>query len=196
MKTLLTGGAGFIGSHTATVLAEASHKIIIYDNFSNSDPDVIDQLNYITSNKVKLVEGDIRNKEYLIDVLKTYEIDTVIHFAGLKAVGESVTEPLAYYDNNIIGTINLLEAMQAVCVKTLVFSSSATVYGDPNYLPIDEDHPTKSTNPYGRTKLMIEEILRDLADSDPEWKIVCLRYFNPVGAHSSGLIGEKPKRYS
>ena len=192
MKILLTGGTGYIGSHTATVLAEAGHQVVLYDNLSNSSADVVDRLEEITGQRMPFVKGDVRDVALMTDTLKAHAIDSVIHFAGLKAVGESVEKPIEYYGNNVQGTINLLEAMRDARVKTLVFSSSATVYGEPQYLPLDEAHPTSATNPYGRSKLQIEEILADVAISDPEWRITCLRYFNPVGAHDSGLIGEDP----
>jgi len=194
LNILLTGGTGYIGSHTAVVLQEAGHRVFIYDNFCNSDPVVAQKLQKITGQLFKTIEGDIRDTALLQQSIETHRIDAVIHFAGLKAVGESATIPVEYYANNVQGTISLLQAMQAATHRphTLVFSSSATVYGDPQYLPIDESHPTAATNPYGRTKLHIEEILSDLAKSDSSWRIACLRYFNPVGAHSSGLIGENP----
>lgn len=193
MKVLLTGGTGFIGSHTAVCLIESGHTAVLYDNLSNSKPEVVDAVETITGTRPAFVEGDIRDKEKLIATLKDYEIDAVIHFAGLKAVGESVEKPLLYYDNNIAGTVTLLEAMHACGVKKLIFSSSSTVYGTPVSLPLTEDMPTGTpTNPYGRTKLMIEEILRDLCTAQPDFSAVCLRYFNPIGAHASGLIGEDP----
>lgn len=192
MNILLTGGTGYIGSHTAVVMAEANHQVVLYDNLSNSSADVIDRLEKITGQRMPFVRGDIRDTQLLTDTLQKYKIDAVIHFAGLKAVGESVEKPIEYFDNNVGGTISLIKAMQASQIKTLVFSSSATVYGDPQYLPIDEEHPTSATNPYGRTKLHIEEMLADLTKSDSSWQIACLRYFNPVGAHDSGLIGESP----
>ena len=193
MKVLLTGGTGFIGSHTAVCLIESGHTAVLYDNLSNSKPEVVDAVETITGTRPAFVEGDIRDKEKLIATLKDYEIDAVIHFAGLKAVGESVEKPLLYYDNNIAGTVTLLEAMHACGVKKLIFSSSSTVYGTPVALPLTEDMPTGTpTNPYGRTKLMIEEILRDLCVAQPDFSAVCLRYFNPIGAHASGLIGEDP----
>jgi len=192
MNILLTGGMGYIGSHAAVVLTEAGHQVVLYDNLSNSQLSVEKSLMQITGKLIVFIEGDVCETSLLQGVLKKHAIDAVIHFAGFKAVGESVTKPIDYYANNIAGTISLLQAMQCAKVKTLVFSSSATVYGDPQYLPLDEDHPTKATNPYGRSKLHIEEILADLRTSDPSWHIACLRYFNPVGAHSSGLIGESP----
>ena len=192
MNILLTGGAGYIGSHTAVVLAEAGHRVVLYDNFCNSQPDVALRLEKITGKPITSIEGDLRDTTFLSQTIKAYDINAVAHFAGLKAVGESVAKPIDYYANNVQGTISLLQAMQASNVKTLVFSSSATVYGDPQYLPLDEDHSTSATNPYGRSKLHIEEMLADVAKSDAGWRIACLRYFNPVGAHESGLIGEVP----
>ena len=192
MKILLTGGAGYIGSHVAAALIAEKHDVVCFDNLSNSDVSVMDHLEAITGTAVPLVEGDIRDGDALRRTMREHGIEAVIHFAGLKAVGESVAEPIKYYDNNVRGTLSLLEAMRDCDVKTLVFSSSATVYGQPQYLPLDENHPTSATNPYGRTKLMIEEMLADVAAADPEWRIAILRYFNPVGAHDSGLIGENP----
>jgi UDP-glucose 4-epimerase len=192
LNILLTGGAGYIGSHTAVALHQAGYKVVLYDNFCNSKPDVITRLEKIIDQPVTLIQGDVRDTELLSQTIEKHQISAVIHFAGHKAVGESVAKPIEYYANNIQGTISLLEAMKANNLKTLVFSSSATVYGDPQYLPIDEKHPTSATNPYGRSKLHIEEILADVAKSDPNWHIACLRYFNPVGAHESGLIGEDP----
>lgn len=192
MNILLTGGTGYIGSHTAVVLVEAGHKVVLFDNLSNSRRDVVDRLIKIVQQDIPFVEGDVRDSPLVSKTIQDYKIDAVIHFAGLKAVGESLEKPLQYFDNNVGGTISLLEAMQENQIKSLVFSSSATVYGEPQYLPIDEDHPTSATNPYGRTKLHIEEMLRDLACSDANWHIACLRYFNPAGAHESGLIGEDP----
>lgn len=192
MNILLTGGAGYIGSHTAVALSQAGHEVVLLDNFCNSNPSVLERLQKILGKALPCIEVDVRETEVVEKVLRDYKIDAVIHFAGLKAVGESNEKPIEYYANNVQGTISLLQAMSAVDVKTLVFSSSATVYGNPQYLPIDENHPTNPTNPYGRTKLQIEEILRDVNYSDSEWRIVCLRYFNPVGAHESGLIGESP----
>jgi UDP-glucose 4-epimerase len=192
LNVLLTGGTGYIGSHAAVVLAQAGYGVTLYDNFSNSQPLVLVRLKQILGQSLTCVTGDVRDTELLQQTLVEAKIDAVLHFAGLKAVGESVQDPISYYANNVQGAISLVQAMQSVGVKTLVFSSSATVYGDPLYLPLDEQHPLKATNPYGRTKLMIEEILSDLAQSDSSWKIACLRYFNPVGAHESGLIGEEP----
>lgn len=192
MNILLTGGTGYIGSHTAVVLTQAGHRVVLYDNLCNSGVSVVDSLARITGQRPVFVEGDIRNTELLIQTFRASAIDAVIHFAGLKAVGESIENPLDYYANNVQGTINLLQAMQAVQISTLVFSSSATVYGEPKYLPLDENHPTCATNPYGRSKLHIEEMLADVARCDEGWRIACLRYFNPVGAHESALIGEDP----
>lgn len=192
MNILLTGGAGYIGSHTAVVLSQAGHEVVLLDNFCNSNPSVLERLQKILGKALPCIEADVRETDFVENVLREYKIDAVIHFAGLKAVGESVANPVLYYANNVQGSISLLQAMQKVGVKTMVFSSSATVYGEPQYLPYDENHPTKPMNPYGQSKLQVEEILRDLAASDYEWKIASLRYFNPVGAHESGLIGEDP----
>jgi UDP-glucose 4-epimerase len=192
MNILLTGGAGYIGSHAAVVLTEAGHQVVILDNFSNSHRSVLERLAKILGKVVSCVEGDILDTALVKKVLKDYQIDAVMHFAGLKAVGESVQNPIDYFNNNLGGTISLLQAMRVSNIKTLVFSSSATVYGAPYYLPLDEYHPTQVANPYGRTKLHIEEMLSDLVVSDPTWHVACLRYFNPVGAHESGLIGEDP----
>lgn len=192
MNILLTGGAGYIGSHTAVVLSQAGHEVVLLDNFCNSNPSVLARLQKILGKALSCIESDVRDTDVVEKVLREYKIDAVIHFAGLKAVGESVANPILYYANNVQGSISLLQAMQKIGIKTLVFSSSATVYGEPQYLPIDENHPTSATNAYGRSKLYIEEMLKDIANSDPDWKIVCLRYFNPVGAHESGFIGEDP----
>jgi UDP-glucose 4-epimerase len=190
MNILLTGGAGYIGSHTAVVLLEAGFNIVIFDNLSNSNRLVLDRIEAITGLKPIFVKGDVRDTVLIEKTIKNYNIDAVIHFAGLKALNESIEKPVDYYENNVSGTICLIKAMQASNVKTLIFSSSATVYGNPKYLPIDEEHPTRVTNPYGRSKLQIEEILSDVARSENNWRIACLRYFNPVGAHQNGLIGE------
>jgi UDP-glucose 4-epimerase len=192
MTILLTGGAGYIGSHTAAALIGAGHTVVLYDNFCNSQPDTVDRLQTITGQVVPVVRGDIRDTDLLTQTLRNHGVRKVVHFAGLKAVGESVSQPIDYYANNVQGTVSLLQAMRAAQVSSLVFSSSATVYGAPQYLPLDESHPTSATNPYGRSKLHIEEILADVARSDAQWRMVCLRYFNPVGAHPSGLIGETP----
>ena len=192
MKILLTGGTGYIGSHTAIVLQQLGHQVLLYDNLSNSTDSVLEKLIQITGQEIRFIRGDVRDTELLRSTLTSNNIDAVIHFAGLKAVGESVEKPIDYYANNVQGTISLLQAMQSAQVKTIVFSSSATVYGEPQYLPLDESHPTSATNPYGRSKLHIEEMLKDVASSDLDWRIACLRYFNPVGAHESGLICENP----
>ena len=192
MRILLTGGAGFIGSHTAVELVSSGHQVACFDNLSNSNPVVMDRLKRILGVPVPLIMGDIRDRNALENVMREFGAEAVVHFAGLKAVGEAVVNPLIYFDNNVRGTLSLLEAMKACDIKTLVFSSSATVYGEPAYLPIDEEHPTSATNPYGRTKLMVEQILADVATADPAWRFAILRYFNPVGAHESGLIGEDP----
>jgi UDP-glucose 4-epimerase len=192
MNILLTGGAGYIGSHTAIVLLLAGHQVVIYDNLSNSRVSVLKRLSQITGQRIPFVRGDVRNTGLLTSTLAANRIDAVIHFAGQKAVGESVKQPMNYYANNVQGTISLLQAMRSNGLRTLVFSSSATVYGVPQYLPYDEPHPTNAVNPYGRTKLHIEQMLADLADSDEQWRIAALRYFNPVGAHESGLIGDAP----
>jgi UDP-glucose 4-epimerase len=189
----VTGGAGYIGSHTCVELLNAGHDVTVFDNFSNSQPEALARVERITGKKPQLIEGDIRDGAALLAALKQSQAKAVIHFAGLKAVGESVEQPLHYYDNNVVGTVRLLEAMQTSGIKTLVFSSSATVYGDPQRLPLTEDHPLSATNPYGQTKLVIENMLRDLYRSDASWRISILRYFNPVGAHASGLIGEDPQ---
>ena len=189
---LVTGGTGYIGSHTVVELMAAGHEVFIIDNLSNSKPAVLDRIARIIGRKPGFAEIDIRDGVALRQLMAQHQFEAVIHFAGLKAVGESVSQPLRYYDNNVGGSVALLEAMREAGIKSLVFSSSATVYGDPASVPIREDFPLSATNPYGRSKLMIEDILRDLAKSDPEWRIALLRYFNPVGAHASGLIGEDP----
>ena len=193
MSILVTGGAGYIGSHTVVELLNAGNEVVVVDNFSNASQKSISRIQELTGKQFPCYEVDIRNGAGLREILASHNIDSVIHFAGLKAVGESTQIPLEYYDNNINGTLVLLDEMRRAGVFKLVFSSSATVYGDPASVPISEDFPTSATNPYGRTKLMIEEILRDLSASDPRWAIVLLRYFNPVGAHLSGRIGEDPK---
>ncbi|NPA74227.1 MAG: UDP-glucose 4-epimerase GalE [Epsilonproteobacteria bacterium] len=192
MVILVTGGAGYIGSHTIVLLLQAGYEVVVVDNFSNSSAKSIERVEKITGKEVKVFDVDIRDKKSLREIFDMYDIDAVIHFAGLKAVGESVEKPLEYYDNNVGGTISLCKVMSEKGCKKIVFSSSATVYGDPKSVPIKEDFPLSATNPYGRSKLFIEEILRDLYISDNSWKIVLLRYFNPVGAHESGLIGEDP----
>jgi len=190
---LVTGGAGYIGSHICVELLAAGHPVTVFDNFSNSAPESLARVARITGKTPALVRADVRDRTALTAALRESKARAVIHCAGLKAVGESVQVPLAYYDNNVVGTLRLLEAMAECDVRTLVFSSSATVYGDPQRLPLTEDHPLSATNPYGRSKLMIEDILRDLQVSDPLWRLGILRYFNPVGAHKSGLIGEDPR---
>ncbi len=192
MAILVTGGAGYIGSHTCVELLNAGEQIVILDNFYNSKPEALNRIRQITGKDFRFYEADLLDPTALEQIFAENEIEAVIHFAGLKAVGESVQKPLLYYHNNITGTLNLCAAMQAHGVKKMVFSSSATVYGVPKSVPIDESFPLSTTNPYGSTKLMIEGILRDLAVSDPEWSIALLRYFNPIGAHRSGLIGEDP----
>ena len=192
MNILVTGGAGYIGSHTCVQLLEAGHNIVVLDNLDNSCEESLNRVKKITGKDFKFYEIDLLDYDGTNKVFEENDIDAVIHFAGLKAVGESVAIPLRYYHNNITGTLNLCDIMSKHNVKKLVFSSSATVYGDPATVPITEDFPLHATNPYGRTKLMIEEILRDLYVSDNDWDIVILRYFNPVGAHESGTIGEDP----
>ncbi len=193
MRVLLTGGTGYIGSHTAVCLIESGHVPVLYDNLSNSKPEVVDAIETITGVRPIFIKGDIRDKNALITAMREHAIEAVIHFAGLKAVGESCEKPLLYYDNNIGGTVALLQAMQECGVKRLIFSSSSTVYGTPQSLPLTEDMPMgEPTNPYGRTKLHIEQILGDLCRADAGFAAVCLRYFNPIGAHESGLIGEDP----
>lgn len=192
-QVLITGGTGYIGSHTATLLLEQGYDLTVLDNLSNSSPEVLNRITQLTGKQVGFVHGDMRDKKALKSLFNDYFFDAVIHFAGLKAVSESVIQPLSYYENNVTGTINLLSAMQAANVKTLVFSSSATVYGTPQILPIPEGTPRNAVNPYGRTKQVIEDILADLHAADPAWQIARLRYFNPVGAHPSGLIGEDPR---
>ena len=192
MKILVTGGAGYIGSHTCVELLQAGHEVVVFDNFSNSHPQALQRVEQLAGRQAALVRGDIRDQDAIETALSQHGCQAVIHFAGLKAVGESVEQPLSYYDNNVIGTHRLLAAMQNCGVNTIVFSSSATVYGDPQRLPLTEDHPLSATNPYGRSKLVIEDMLRDLYRASPDWRIAILRYFNPVGAHESGLIGENP----
>lgn len=190
---MVTGGTGFIGSHTTVALQQAGYKVVILDNLHNSYLTVVDAIQRITGTRPEFVQGDVRDRKTLNRLFNDYDIAAVMHFAGLKAVGESVAMPLIYYDNNVHGSMTLLQAMQHAGVRTIVFSSSATVYGDPQALPITETHPRQATNPYGHTKLVVEDILQNLFDSEPGWKIARLRYFNPVGAHPSGLIGEAPQ---
>lgn len=192
MPVLVTGGAGYIGSHTVIQLLENNKNVVIVDNFSNSNPIVLDRIKQITNKDFKFYEINIKNQEELEIVFKENNIDSVIHFAAYKAVGESIEKPLEYYTNNIVNTLSVLNLMKKYDVKKFVFSSSATVYGDPHTCPITEDFPLSTTNPYGSTKLMIEDMLRDIAKADSTFNIAILRYFNPVGAHISGLIGEDP----
>ncbi|WP_348700009.1 UDP-glucose 4-epimerase GalE [Duganella fentianensis] len=192
MKVLVTGGLGYIGSHTCVELMAAGHEVLALDNLSNARASVADRVGRISGRPLPFVQADVRDRTVLRSVFRDHAIDSVIHFAGLKAVGESVEQPLRYYDHNVCGSLVLFETMAEAGVKSLVFSSSATVYGDPASVPIFEHFPLSATNPYGRSKLMIEELLRDLYRSDPSWHIALLRYFNPVGAHESGLIGEEP----
>ncbi|EGT3628704.1 UDP-glucose 4-epimerase GalE [Morganella morganii] len=192
MTILVTGGAGYIGTHTVVELLNAGSDVIVLDNLSNSSIEALNRVERITGKSVTFYQGDILNKALLQKVFNDHAIDSVIHFAGLKAVGESVAKPLKYYENNVTGTLILCQVMAEFKVKNLVFSSSATVYGDPASLPITEDFPTGATNPYGQSKLMVEHILADVHNADPSWNIARLRYFNPVGAHASGLIGEDP----
>ena len=192
MKILTTGGAGYIGSHTCVELLQAGHEVAVVDNLSNSKQESLNRVQKITGRSLSFYRVDLLDKPALGEVFQKQSFDAVIHFAGMKAVGESTRIPLRYYQNNIIGTLNLCEVMKEFGVRTIVFSSSATVYGNPHKVPITEDFPLSTTNPYGRTKLMIEEILRDLRAAEPEWQIALLRYFNPVGAHESGWIGEDP----
>lgn len=189
---LVTGGAGFIGSHTSVELLDAGYDIAIIDNFSNSKPEMIDKIKQITGKDFKFYEADLLDRPAVEKIFEENKIDAVIHFAGLKAVGESVEKPMEYYHNNIGSTLILCETMRKYGCKKIVFSSSATVYGDPATVPITEDFPLHTTNPYGSTKLMIENILQDIFVSDNDWSIALLRYFNPIGAHKSGLIGESP----
>lgn len=194
MKTVLvTGGAGYIGSHACVELLLSGYEVVVLDNLCNSSKRSLERVTMITGKETKFHQADMRDKRALERVFSDHPVDAVMHFAGLKAVGESVTMPLRYYENNISGTLTLLEVMSSAGVKSMIFSSSATVYGDPATVPIREDFPLGPTNPYGRTKLMIEEILRDLWQAEASWNIVLLRYFNPVGAHQSGLIGEDPR---
>jgi UDP-glucose 4-epimerase len=193
MNVLVTGGAGYIGSHTCVQLLEAGHQVVVVDNFSNSKRTSLERVTAMTGRSMQVHAADLRDFEALDSVFKQHSIDSVIHFAGLKAVGESVRLPLEYYDNNVVGTCRLLEAMIAHGVNDLIFSSSATVYGIPEKVPIEETAPLSATNPYGQTKLMIERILEDVQVANPAFSVTLLRYFNPVGAHASGEIGEDPR---
>lgn len=190
---LVTGGAGYIGSHTCVELLQTGYDLTVFDNFCNSHPESLERVQRIAGKQLRIIRGDIRDRPALVAALRDSGAQAVIHFAGLKAVGESVQQPLSYYDNNVVGSLRLLEAMDICGVNTLVFSSSATVYGDPQRLPLTEDHPLSATNPYGHTKLTVEHMLQALQRSDASWRIGILRYFNPVGAHASGLIGEDPR---
>ncbi|MBO9643698.1 MAG: UDP-glucose 4-epimerase GalE [Pseudacidovorax sp.] len=190
---LVTGGAGFIGSHTCVALAAANRPFVVLDNFDNSRPDVLTRVGQIIGREVPFVEGDVRDEPLVRRVLAEHGITAVIHFAALKAVGESMAQPLRYYDNNVAGTVTLLRAMQSSGVRQMVFSSSATVYGDPDTVPVREDFPFRPANVYGHTKAMMEQVLADLCTAEPDWRVARLRYFNPVGAHESGLIGEDPQ---
>jgi UDP-glucose 4-epimerase len=191
-KILVTGGTGYIGSHTVLALLQAGHDVVVIDNLCNSSAESLNRVATIAGRQARFIEGDIRCSEFLSKVLAQHQINAVLHFAGLKAVGESVAQPLRYYENNVHGSQVLLQAMANAGIFNIVFSSSATVYGDPAVVPILESHSLGPINPYGRTKLMVEDILRDLAIADVRWRIAILRYFNPVGAHESGLIGEDP----
>ncbi len=193
MAILVTGGAGYIGSHTVVELEEAGEEVVILDNLSNADERVLPRLEAITGRKAAFYKGDIRDRQILSEIFDRERIDSVIHFAGLKAVGESVAKPWEYYDNNITGTLTLIDEMRRHGVKNIIFSSSSTVYGEPDEVPVTEESPKKAcTNPYGWTKSMLEQILTDVQHADPEWNVVLLRYFNPIGAHKSGTIGESP----
>ncbi|MES2499610.1 MAG: UDP-glucose 4-epimerase GalE [Pseudomonadota bacterium] len=192
MTILITGGAGYIGSHTSLQMLAAGHEIVVVDNLSNSSQESLVRVQKIAGKTIPFIQADIRDKQAMRAIFDKYPITAVIHFAGLKAVGESTEKPQLYYDNNVVGSLNLFEVMAECNVKNIVFSSSATVYGDPAVVPIKEDFALSATNPYGRSKLMIEDILRDLHKADNTWRIALLRYFNPIGAHSSGLIGEDP----
>lgn len=193
MAILVTGGSGFIGSHTVVELLEAGREVVVIDNLSNSSPVALRRVEEITGKQVVFYQADIRDREALEEVFAKEKIDSCIHFAGLKAVGESVEKPWEYYDNNITGTLTLVDVMRKHNVKNIIFSSSSTVYGDPDSVPVTEESPLKKcTNPYGSTKFMLEQILTDIQTADPEWNVVLLRYFNPIGAHKSGRIGENP----
>ena len=189
---LLTGGFGYIGSHTATILSEKNLDFVIFDNFSNCKKSIIKRLEQITKKKIKYEIGDLRDKNKIVNLIKKYKVKLVIHFGALKSVEKSILNPIEYYENNVAGTINLLSAMKFTGVKKLLFSSTAAIYGEPEYNPIDENHPLKTLNPYGNTKLIIENILKDVFNLEKDWSILCLRYFNPVGSHPSHLIGDDP----
>ncbi|MCK8079533.1 UDP-glucose 4-epimerase GalE [Vibrio sp. 1CM24A] len=193
MNVLVTGGMGYIGSHTSIQMINAGMTPVLFDSLYNSKPSVLERIEKVSGVRPNFIEGDVRDKALLTETMKQHNIEAVIHFAGLKAVGESVEKPLEYYDNNVNGTLVLVDSMRDAGVKTLVFSSSATVYGDPASVPITEDFPTSATNPYGRSKLMVEECLTDFQKANPDWSITLLRYFNPVGSHPSGELGEDPQ---
>lgn len=194
MSILVTGGAGYIGTHTCLELLLAGYDVVVYDNFRNGHVEALHRVEKLAGRSLTIVEGDIQDKPSLVQAIRTHACTRVIHLAGLKAVGESISDPMSFYKNNVFGSIILLDAMAECDVKSIIFSSSATVYGDPKWLPITEEHPLSVKNPYGRTKLMVENILRDLFKADPSWSIGILRYFNPVGAHPSGRIGEDPRK--
>lgn len=194
MSIFVTGGAGYIGSHTCLELLLAGHDVVVFDNFQNGHIEALRRVEELSGRTLTVVEGDIQNKLSLAQAMRTHGCTKVIHFAGLKAVGDSVVDPMSFYKNNVFGSITLLDAMVDCGLKSIIFSSSATVYGDPKWLPLTEEHPLSVKNPYGRTKLMVENILRDLYKADPTWAIGILRYFNPVGAHASGRIGEDPRK--
>jgi len=193
MTILVTGGTGYIGSHTVVELHKLGFDVVIIDNLSNSNSLVLDRIEHVSGKRPLFVKADIRDLSALNNVFKQYDFESVIHFAGLKAVGESVSQPMQYYDNNVVGSLRLIEAMEKAKVKNFVFSSSATVYGSPERLPLDEECKLQSTNPYGNNKLHIEQMLFDVCKSDPNWSVIALRYFNPIGAHESGMIGEDPR---
>ena len=190
---LVTGGAGFIGSHAIVALQQAGHSVLVLDNLCNSEAQVMDRIAAITGMRPELIVGDVRDEALLADLFDRYDVRAVLHFAGLKAVGESTVKPLEYYECNVTGSIRLLQAMQSAGVRNFVFSSSATVYGEPRHLPLTEDHPRQATNPYGHTKIVVEDVMEALYHSEPGWKMARLRYFNPVGSHPSGLLGEAPR---
>lgn len=192
MQILVTGGTGYIGSHACIELLAAGHQVLVLDNLSNSSVESLKRVEIAAKKKIPFIEGDVRSLSCLRRIFTEYKIDSVVHFAGLKSVSESVVQPLSYYDNNVLGSVALFKVMAEFCCKRLVFSSSATVYGGPHFVPIREDFPLSTTNPYGASKLMVEDVLRDLYASDTGWSIGILRYFNPVGAHESGIIGENP----
>jgi UDP-glucose 4-epimerase len=191
-RILVTGGTGYIGSHTVVELMTAGHDVFVIDNFCNSKTSVLDRVQRIAGRRPEFRQTDVRDRPALRQLFANRRFDAVVHFAGLKAVGESVSKPLEYYDNNVSGSVALFECMGEAGLRTIVFSSSATVYGEPATVPIREDFPLSASNPYGRSKLMVEDILRDMVKADPRWRVALLRYFNPVGAHASGLIGEDP----